>query len=234
MKKHVGKILALAMAVVFLAGCGGNAGSDEPAPTLPPVDVAQNSEDNGENNGNDEYEFTRQVDAGFRETLMDLGGRELVIATTSFNVYNYWDPIDTTPNETLELIARLREIEDDYNMTFRFENAANAGALVQQVLMNRIAGDTPIDIVNFGTNQTAPDAIFQQDVEAEITVYKENQGAFANMCLLKMEGLEAVPTDDLYTETPSILKPKQLTAIPYFAWANRGLTEMRVWINETV
>ncbi len=41
--------------------------------------------------------------------------------------------------------------------------------------------------------------------------------------------------DELYTFSPfsESLKPLRITAIPYFAWANRGSSEMTVWIWQT-
>ena len=28
------------------------------------------------------------------------------------------------------------------------------------------------------------------------------------------------------------MKPEEITAIPYYAWGNRGLNQMRVWMHE--
>ena len=38
---------------------------------------------------------------------------------------------------------------------------------------------------------------------------------------------------DLYPTSPSDAEPVALTAVPYFSWANRGQSEMTVWIRET-
>lgn len=50
--------------------------------------------------------------------------------------------------------------------------------------------------------------------------------------ILKGTGLRAVASDSLYSETPPEEVPVPLTAIPYYAWANRGLNQMRVWMLE--
>ena len=37
--------------------------------------------------------------------------------------------------------------------------------------------------------------------------------------------------DELYTSEPEELTPCEATAVPYYAWGNRGENEMRVWLN---
>ena len=38
---------------------------------------------------------------------------------------------------------------------------------------------------------------------------------------------------DLYRSSPTGPVPVALTAVPYFSWANRGQSDMTVWIHET-
>ena len=38
--------------------------------------------------------------------------------------------------------------------------------------------------------------------------------------------------EELYSEKPPVKERATLTAIPYYAWANRGETQMRVWMLE--
>jgi len=40
-------------------------------------------------------------------------------------------------------------------------------------------------------------------------------------------------TDALYTYTAPEWIPCEITLIPYYAWGNRDLHQMRVWIPET-
>jgi hypothetical protein len=165
--------LSVVLLAFVLAGCGGRgsetASTPTPAPTPAPT---QNAAASTNNNGGAEETSTpepiRQVDGGYRETLMDLGGREITVATTHFNNFNYWDPIDATPNETLGIIAKLREIENDYNMLFNFEAHINAGVMITSVILNRVLGETSIDVVNLGTNQTALDPVFQQGLMLDL------------------------------------------------------------------
>ena len=41
---------------------------------------------------------------------------------------------------------------------------------------------------------------------------------------------ECVQTERLYTEVPPPVEPVTLTAVPYYAWGNRGPGEMQVWV----
>jgi DUF1680 family protein len=67
---------------------------------------------------------------------------------------------------------------------------------------------------------------------AEIRTETEADGILKNMRVLKMQGLKAAVNGALYSENAPEYTPQELKAIPYFAWANRGLNEMRVWMNE--
>lgn len=58
------------------------------------------------------------------------------------------------------------------------------------------------------------------------------EGIFQGIPLLKAEGIQMISGEDLYSEMPPKEVPCQLTAIPYYLWANRGLNQMRVWILE--
>ena len=49
---------------------------------------------------------------------------------------------------------------------------------------------------------------------------------------LKVSGMRTVAQSCLYTMDRPEKKPVTITAIPYYAWGNRGLNEMRVWLPE--
>lgn len=49
---------------------------------------------------------------------------------------------------------------------------------------------------------------------------------------LKAEGLRRIESSGLYTSAEPQYEPVTLSAVPYYAWANRGLGEMTVWISE--
>lgn len=49
---------------------------------------------------------------------------------------------------------------------------------------------------------------------------------------LEVSALQKEIPDTLYCEQPPAEKPVKLRAVPYYAWSNRGLTHMRVWMQE--
>jgi DUF1680 family protein len=77
----------------------------------------------------------------------------------------------------------------------------------------------------------APLSALRLPRDADIKV-EEASGILKGMHMLKMQGLRAVAGDALYSGIAPEFKAQELKAIPYFAWANRGLNEMRVWIHE--
>jgi hypothetical protein len=95
---------------------------------------------------------------------MDLGGRVVNVASSTIEHFVHNADIDRTPNETLAIMEKLREIEQEYNMTFEFEPTGSGGTVVSLLQLARAVGDTPLDIVNMGTAHTALDGIFTQNV----------------------------------------------------------------------
>lgn len=49
---------------------------------------------------------------------------------------------------------------------------------------------------------------------------------------LSIDGYQIMSEDTLYTYMPPHKEPCNIRMIPYYAWGNRGLTQMRVWIPE--
>lgn len=60
----------------------------------------------------------------------------------------------------------------------------------------------------------------------------ENDGPLKGMTVLKTSALRLLPSSSIYSDEPPKMQEQPLKAIPYFAWGNRGLNEMRVWIPE--
>ena len=58
------------------------------------------------------------------------------------------------------------------------------------------------------------------------------EGVLRGMVLLEMDGYRMKGREELYTEERPVKEKAVLKAIPYFAWANRGLNQMRVWMPE--
>lgn len=65
--------------------------------------------------------------------------------------------------------------------------------------------------------------------------------AWAHLCedgilkgniLIDVEGYRMTGGGELYSEKPPVKEKALLRAIPYYAWANRGENQMRVWLLE--
>lgn len=51
------------------------------------------------------------------------------------------------------------------------------------------------------------------------------------MMLLNVKGYRIHTSETLYSEERPTKEKETLTAIPYYAWANRGENQMRVWMH---
>ena len=69
-----------------------------------------------------------------------------------------------------------------------------------------------------------------ENVKAEAVLCKE--GKLSGNMLLKVDGYRIHTSDALYSEERPTKEKETLTAIPYYAWANRGENQMRVWMHE--
>ena len=70
-------------------------------------------------------------------------------------------------------------------------------------------------------------------VNAEIRERMETEGVLKGMVTLAMDGIRVKQRRELYSEERPKEERAVLKAIPYFAWGNRGMNQMRVWIPET-
>ena len=69
-----------------------------------------------------------------------------------------------------------------------------------------------------------------KEMQAEAYLCKE--GILQGNVLLKIDGYRMVSSEELYSEERPRKESTTLTAIPYYAWANRGESQMRVWMLE--
>jgi len=70
-----------------------------------------------------------------------------------------------------------------------------------------------------------------KDAAANVEIITD--GLLQGMYAIKVEGCRMVcSTDDLYQTVRPDKQKMILTGIPYFAWSNRGTTQMRVWLPE--
>ncbi len=62
------------------------------------------------------------------------------------------------------------------------------------------------------------------------------EGILEHAVCLKIDGRERKDSDvyehRLYSEEKPVYADRQLVAVPYYLWGNRGLTQMRVWLQE--
>lgn len=72
------------------------------------------------------------------------------------------------------------------------------------------------------------------DRELDATVVNGEGELFSGMNLLDVAGKRLIYSGgtELYSEEEPVFEPVKLRAIPYFAWGNRGLNQMRVWMHE--
>ena len=68
----------------------------------------------------------------------------------------------------------------------------------------------------------------------EATAYTVAEGVLKGITCLKMPGYKMETDEELYSEKRPEKKEVTLTAVPYYAWANRGENQMRVWMMEEV
>ena len=69
------------------------------------------------------------------------------------------------------------------------------------------------------------------DTQAETFVGKE--GVLKDKVCIHVQGYEDErESDALYSEEKPDYQPHELTAIPYYLWGNRGVNQMRVWMQE--
>lgn len=59
-----------------------------------------------------------------------------------------------------------------------------------------------------------------------------NEGIMKGITCLKMPGYKLETSEELYSEERPEKKEVTLMAVPYYAWANRGENQMRVWMLE--
>lgn len=68
--------------------------------------------------------------------------------------------------------------------------------------------------------------------DSEVMEYSGSGDLFEGTVLLKMEGIKVTTSESLYSEEPPREEKCELIAIPYYLWDNRGLNQMRVWMEE--
>lgn len=69
--------------------------------------------------------------------------------------------------------------------------------------------------------------------DAELIEEKYEEALLSGIVPLTIDGIRVkTRTDELYSQQPPVTEPALIKAIPYYAWGNRGLNQMKVWILE--
>ena len=68
--------------------------------------------------------------------------------------------------------------------------------------------------------------------ESEIQAMPYDPDLLRGVVTLKVKGRKKKAGSRLYADAPAEEEEVMLTAVPYYAWCNRGLTHMRVWMQE--
>lgn len=68
--------------------------------------------------------------------------------------------------------------------------------------------------------------------DEEIIIGNYEPELLKGIVALKVKGLRIFANDNLYFQGEFSRNEETLTAIPYYAWGNRGLSQMRVWMHE--
>lgn len=68
--------------------------------------------------------------------------------------------------------------------------------------------------------------------ELNAETYLCEEGVLKGNVCIRINGYRMQSSESLYSEERPTRQPETLTAIPYYAWANRGENQMRVWMLE--
>ena len=83
-----------------------------------------------------------------------------------------------------------------------------------------------------GIDNSAPLQALHLPRSSDFALHPAPEGVLKGNLLLTAQGLRNVSGPVLYSDEPPRQEPVTLTAVPYYAWGNRGLNQMLVWIPE--
>jgi DUF1680 family protein len=125
-------------------------------------------------------------------------------------------------------IDRAWDVGDTVTLTLEMRPRAVAASSKVRELRGRVAYQCgPLVYAFEEADNGGPVRDLRADEEAEI---RRTPHASLPVTALLVEGARLDPQDTLYATTPLTKTPTALTAIPYFAWANRGPGSMEVWV----
>jgi len=108
-------------------------------------------------------------DVVFREVPMDLGGREIKFLSAFPNRWRK-NPNENaiTPNEVLEVVEALEQIEKDYNCKITVEEIKGRN-LLEQALAAKAAGDTLGDILEMDITGSYMESLYSEGIVMDMT-----------------------------------------------------------------
>lgn len=138
------------------------------------------------------------------------------------------------------------EIRDGYLYLLRKWKAGDKVAISFPMHIRRMYGTTRIlDMVGKTALMRGPVVYCIEGVDngeqiqalrlpraSEILEERGTGDVLENVIVLKAKGIREQDGEDLYAQKPPDQTEVELTAIPYYLWGNRGLSQMRVWIRE--
>ena len=83
-----------------------------------------------------------------------------------------------------------------------------------------------------GLDNPAPLQSLHLPRDSQFGIHPAPHGVLTGNLILTAQGLQSVSGPALYSDAPPRQEPVTLTAVPYYAWGNRGLNQMLVWIPE--
>lgn len=150
--------------------------------------------------------------AGQATILVNGGKAEYEVVTGYAYISRNWKAGDTL---TLELPMQARVVEANPRVT----DASGRAAITRGPLVYCAEGmdnaDRPLRDIRISRENS-----FLENIE-------EIEGAV--MPVLRAKGYIRKAIDELYTDAPIEEEEIELKLIPYFAWTNRGITEMTTW-----
>ncbi len=167
----------------------------------------------------DEFQIAIRIPAWAKNTSIRLNGEEIRLSSSIKDGYAYikkgWDK-----NGVIEVTFDM-PVRRIYSNT---KVGANAGcvALMRGPLVYCFEG-----IDNGDELQS-----LRIPRKGQIRILPYDRDLLKGIVPIEVEGIKLIGEGSLYSEIPPEEKPVILKAIPYYAWGNRGLNQMRVWMLE--
>ena len=160
--------------------------------------------------------FAVRIPAWSKDTSLTLNGKK--VKPSMKNGYAYFDTVKSGDIITMQLDMSVQKMYASSAV------ASDTGkvALQRGPIVYCVEGvDNKDDILSVAMKENGT-----------VKVNAYDKSLLGGTVTLSVEGERIEKTDALYVAEKPKAKKCTLTAIPYFQWGNRGLNQMRVWIDE--